>query len=55
MLFDKPYFIDMGQAVLSDHPMAQIYLTRDVKNVVRFFSKFGVKAEAEELLEEVMK
>ncbi len=53
MLLDKPYLIDMGQAVLIDHPMAPSYLRRDVRNLVRFFSKFGVKASEEELVEEI--
>ena len=50
---DKPYFIDMGQSVLIDHPYARSYLERDLKNVLRFFSKFGVKADLEALMEEI--
>ena len=54
MLFkDKPYFIDMGQSVLIDHPMAMSYLERDIKNVLRFFSKFGIKRSVEEIIVEV--
>ncbi len=53
MLFGKPYLIDMGQAVLIDHPMAESYLRRDIRNLLRFFSKFGVKAEFDKILEYV--
>lgn len=50
---DKPYLIDMGQSVLIDHPYAMSYLERDLKNVIRFFSKFGIKADIEELMKYV--
>jgi RIO kinase 1 len=53
MLLDKPYFIDMGQAVLKDHPMSQNYLKRDIRNLTRFFSKYGVKVDPEQLYGEV--
>lgn len=49
MYLDKPYFIDMGQAVLIDHPYAMSYLERDLKNILRFFSKFRIKKDFEEL------
>jgi RIO kinase 1 len=45
--------IDIGQAVLLDHPMAEEFLRRDVGNVVRFFKKFGIKTEVEEVLQKV--
>ena len=55
MLFrEKPYLIDMGQSVLTDHPMAMSYLERDLENLVRFFRKFGVKADVEGLKNEVL-
>ena len=53
MYIDKVYFIDMGQAVTLRHPMAESYLERDVRNIIRFFSKYGVKADFEEMLKEV--
>ncbi len=53
MYLDGPYLIDMGQAVLIDHPMAMSYLRRDLRNITRYFSKFGVRADAEELFEEI--
>ncbi len=53
MFLDKPYLIDMGQAVLIDHPRAIEYLKRDLRNLIRFFSKFGVKYDLDELFEEI--
>ncbi|MDH7593277.1 MAG: serine protein kinase RIO [Methanomicrobiales archaeon] len=35
---DKPYVIDMGQAVTLDHPRAMQFLARDVANINRYFS-----------------
>ncbi len=50
MKYDEPYFIDMGQSVLSDHPRADEFLERDVRNLTRFFSKYGVKESFEDVL-----
>ncbi len=38
----KAYFIDLGQAVLKTHPMADTFLSRDVGNIIRFFEKRGL-------------
>jgi RIO kinase 1 len=35
----KPYFIDMGQAVVLKHPNAPQFLARDVENVLNYFTK----------------
>ena len=53
MYLDKVYFIDMGQAVTIKHPMAESYLERDIRNVIRFFSKHGVRADFEETVKEI--
>lgn len=45
----KAYIIDVGQAVLRSHPHAEEYLRRDIKNMVRFFSKNGVEADEDEV------
>jgi len=50
---NSPWLIDMGQSVLADHPLANSYLERDLKNLIRFFRKFGVKKEFRELLAEI--
>ncbi|MEM3391105.1 MAG: RIO1 family regulatory kinase/ATPase, partial [Archaeoglobaceae archaeon] len=54
MLLENPVIIDMGQAVLKDHPLAISYLRRDIRNVVRFFSKFGLRVSEEEIFEEIV-
>jgi RIO kinase 1 len=46
---DEPVIIDMGQAVMLDHPMSREFLARDVKNVVRYFKKLGVDCSEESL------
>ena len=37
---EKPYLIDMGQAVTLDHPQALTFLIRDIKNLNRYFSRY---------------
>ncbi len=38
----KPIVIDISQAVSIQHPKAEIYLVRDIKNIFNFFKKLGV-------------
>ncbi len=51
---EKPYLIDMGQAVLLDHPNSGMYLERDLRNLIRFFGKFGVRKDFNEVFEEIV-
>jgi len=37
---EQPVFIDLSQAVVKEHPMAQEFLKRDVANIARFFRKY---------------
>ena len=46
-----PYLIDVGQGVLLGHPMADEFLRRDIMNVLRYFKGYGVKRDADEILE----
>ena len=39
----RHYIIDVSQAVTLNHPNAMEYLMRDLSNIVRFFSKRGLK------------
>ncbi|RXA16151.1 serine protein kinase RIO [Methanosarcina sp. MSH10X1] len=48
-----PIFIDMGQSVTLEHPNAREFLYRDVKNILRFFSRYGIKDKPEELLTKI--
>ncbi len=44
ILYDgAPVFIDMGQSVTRDHPNAEKFLLRDVKNIIKFFRKLGLE------------
>jgi RIO kinase 1 len=52
---ERPVIIDMGQAVMLEHPMAREFLARDVKNIVRYFKKSGVKCSEEELSARILK
>ncbi len=45
--------IDVGQAVLTSHPMSGEFLERDAKNLTAYFRRHGVKVSAEDLLTEV--
>ncbi|MBI2146090.1 serine protein kinase RIO [Candidatus Woesearchaeota archaeon] len=50
---EKPYFIDFSQATLTKTPNAQELLERDVKNVLQFFKKLGIKAEFAQTLKKI--
>ncbi len=39
----KPIIIDISQAVDIQHPKAEIYLVRDIKNIFNYFGKKGIK------------
>jgi RIO kinase 1 len=39
----KPVIIDVSQAVSIQHPKAEVYLARDIKNIFNFFEKVGIK------------
>ena len=50
---DKPWIIDVGQAVPVNHPLSTQLLARDVRNFVNLAAKFGVKFTPEEVLREL--
>lgn len=52
---DEPIIIDVGQAVMLEHPMAEEFLVRDVKNIVRYFKKLGVKCDEDSLMKRITK
>ena len=37
----RPVVIDISQAVSTQHPKAEVYLTRDIKNIFNYFEKLG--------------
>ncbi len=50
---EGPVFIDMGQSLLLDHPNSGTFLERDVRNIVKYFRKLGVKCSVEEVLRKI--
>ena len=48
-----PIFIDMGQSVTLEHPNAREFLYRDVQNILRFFSRYGIKDKPEDLFKKI--
>lgn len=46
----KVYMIDFGQSVSIEHPSAQLFLERDVRNVCNFFNRKGIKCDVNDLL-----
>lgn len=49
----EPVIIDMGQSVTTEHFHAEKYLQRDVKNIARFFEKFNITVNEEEMISKI--
>jgi RIO kinase 1 len=47
---EKPYLIDMGQAVTLDHPQAPTFLIRDIRNINRYFSRYCDVQDEQEIV-----
>ena len=52
---EKPVLIDFSQCLTIQSMNAKELLQRDVKNIVRFFSKLGAKCSEEELMKYITK
>jgi RIO kinase 1 len=50
---DRPYVIDMGQAVTLDHPKARSFLARDIANVNRYFGNLCPIRDEREVFAEI--
>lgn len=50
---EKPYFIDFSQATLVKTPNSEELLKRDVHNIVKFFSKLGIKENEQEIIQKI--
>ncbi len=46
----EPVIIDMGQSTLLQHPNADAFLIRDVRNIVTFFNKLGLDCSFNEMI-----
>ncbi len=51
---DDCYLIDLGQGVLVEHPNSLEFLKRDIKNVVNYFNKYNIRADAEEIYNKLL-
>jgi RIO kinase 1 len=52
----KPVVIDVSQAVSTQHPKAEVYLARDIKNIFNYFEKLGIKtSDPEDFYYDVIK
>jgi RIO kinase 1 len=49
----EPVIIDMGQATLLQHPNADAFLLRDVRNIVTFFNKLGLDCSFNETIRRI--
>lgn len=45
----EPIVIDMGQSVTLEHPRADQFLRRDIQNIARYFRKYGITSDVDEL------
>lgn len=52
----KPYFIDFGQGVVLRHPNAELFLERDIRNILSYFSKrYAIQKDFAKTLERIKK
>ncbi len=51
---DEPVFIDLSQACPLNHPRAEEFLRRDIKNVCRHFVSLGLNVSEEKVYKEVV-
>lgn len=50
----KPYIIDLGQGVLLEHPRSLEFLKRDIDNIVRYFKKYNIRADANKIYNKIV-
>ena len=51
----RPYLIDLGQAVVLEHPLSHEFLRRDVHNMVQFFRRYDIQGDETEIYENIVK
>jgi RIO kinase 1 len=56
LLFNsKAYIIDVGQGVLLEHPSSIDFLKRDIHNIVKYFSRYGIKEDEKKIFQHIIK
>lgn len=48
-----PIMIDMGQSVTLEHPRADIFLKRDIENILRYFKRFKIDETPENVYKRI--
>ena len=52
---EQPIFIDFSQATVADHPQAKEFLKRDVRNIVKYFTKQGLKLDEQQVYNDIIR
>ncbi|MGC8565309.1 MAG: serine protein kinase RIO [Thermoplasmata archaeon] len=50
---ERPFIIDVSQALPLKHPNAKELLERDARNMVKFFNRHGLKIKEKDMLDEI--
>ncbi|KYK32083.1 MAG: hypothetical protein AYK22_00560 [Thermoplasmatales archaeon SG8-52-3] len=50
---NKPYIIDFGQGVLTEHPNSKEFLRRDIHNIVSYFKKLNIIADENKIFQKI--
>jgi len=50
---NRPYLIDLGQGVLTEHPNAHEFLKRDVHNIVSYFKKYDIYSKEDKIYNKI--
>lgn len=51
LMSNPPTLIDFGQGVVTSHPRAKEFLERDVRNILNYFEKHGIKRDFEKTID----
>ena len=51
---NKPYLIDLGPGVLTEHPNSHEYLLRDIHNIVIYFKKYKIQADERKIYNSII-
>lgn len=51
----KIYIIDLGQAVLLEHPESYEFLKRDIYNITQYFKRYDIQADAQHIYTTIIK
>ena len=52
---EKPVFIDMSQSTTLEDVRFKEYLERDIRNVVNFFKKYGLRLNEDKIREKILR